>query len=174
MRKAKDIIGMPVIEIAGGKQLGHVKDIAMDEEWRVTAVVVETKHWFSGPRIVCCDDIVSFGDDAVTVRDEACVEVIEASKDWRYLQSSDEKVKGKPVVTVNGSQLGVVEDVYFEENWGKKIVGYELTDGFISDLTDGRKWLPAPERITWGEDAIIVPLHSDADLEDIDPIQYKE
>jgi len=168
LRKAKDIIGMPVIEVAGGKQLGQVKDIAMDADWRVTAVVVETKNWFSGPKVILCEDIVSFGDDAVTVKDEDSVRELSGDSSWRYLDNGDGKVKGKPVVTVNGNQLGVVEDVYFEENLGTKVIGYELTDGFISDLTDGRKWLPAPERVTWGEDALIVPLHSDAELENID------
>jgi len=173
LRKAKDIIGLPVIEIASGKQLGHVKDIAMDADWRIAAVVVDTKHWFSGPKVVVCEKIVAFGDDAVTVTDEDCVEEMSDDSPWRYLDGDSGKVKGKPIVTVNGNQLGVVEDVYFEEKLGNKIVGYELTDGFISDLTDGRKWLPVPDRLTWGEDALIVPLNSDAELEDIDPINLQ-
>jgi uncharacterized protein YrrD len=168
LRKAKDIIGMPVIEIAGGKQLGYVKDIALDSDWTVQAVVVDTKNWFSGPKVVTCGSIVAFGDDAVTVQSDGCLETLETPDGWRYLDSGDERVKGKPIMTINGLQLGVVEDVYFEEKLGKKIIGYELTDGFISDITEGRKHLPAPASVTWGEDAIIVPLHSEDGLEDLD------
>jgi uncharacterized protein YrrD len=167
LRKAKDIIGMPIIEIAGGKQLGHVKDIAFDSEWTLQAVVVDTKKWFSVPKAIACGNVMGFGDDAITIQDEACVEELETPPEWFYFLNGDNRIKGKPIMTVNGNQLGVVEDVYFDEKLGTKIIGYELTDGFISDITEGRKKLPAPEQITWGEDAIIVPLHSEDGLEDL-------
>lgn len=35
-----------------------------------------------------------------------------------------------------GKKLGLLEDVYFMEEVGT-IVGYELTDGFFSDITEG-------------------------------------
>ncbi|UUZ89394.1 PRC-barrel domain-containing protein [Paenibacillus sp. P25] len=81
--------------------------------------------------------------------------------------SGDHQVKGLPVITVNGQQLGVIEDVYLETNWGKQVIGYELTEGFISDLKEGRKWSPMPESVTVGEDAVIVPVHASEALEEI-------
>lgn len=171
MLKAKDIMGLPVIEVTAGKQLGNVKDFLLDsKDWSLQGILLETKHWFSSPRYVECQDVISFGEDAITIKDEQCVKGFESSVEMNCLLNGNRKIKGLPVITVNGNQLGLVEDVYFGEELGKKIIGYELTDGFISDLTEGRFWLPAPEHITFGEDAIIVPLHSDQDLGEIDTL----
>ena len=76
-------------------------------------------------------------------------------------------MKDLPVVTVHGEQLGRVSDVYFDDLQGTQIVGYELTDGFIADMMEGRKWLPAPRKlddVMLGEDVIIVPAVSEARL----------
>jgi uncharacterized protein YrrD len=77
--------------------------------------------------------------------------------DAASLASGEHKLKGLPVITVNGRQLGFLEDVYFEEKLGRKIEGLEISDGFISDLKEGRKRLPAPDEATIGDDAVIVP-----------------
>jgi len=50
----------------------------------------------------------------------------------------------------------VIEDVYFDEQMGKQIVGLELTDGLISDITEGRKVVMINEDAQLGEDAVIV------------------
>jgi len=70
-------------------------------------------------------------------------------------------------VTVDGEQLGRVSDVYFSEILGTQIVGYELTDGFIADVMEGRRWLPVPsdlDSVMLGENAIIVPAGSGSQL----------
>lgn len=167
MLKLHDIIGMPVLEVTTGKELGHVKDVILDGGWNIRGIVLEGTYWFASPRIVGSTDIISFGEDAVTVRNEQCVQAQEPSPDCIYFLEGARKIKGLPIVTVNGNQLGVVQDVYYKEIKGKHIVGYELTEGFLTDLTEGRKWLPFPEKVTFGEDAIIVPLHSDGNLQEI-------
>ncbi len=58
-----------------------------------------------------------------------------------------------------------MEDVYFHEEKGT-IVGYELTDGFFSDVTQGRKVLPKKEPYTVGDDAIVVPQEMESELLD--------
>nr|WP_243864300.1 PRC-barrel domain-containing protein [Paenibacillus castaneae] len=86
------------------------------------------------------------------------------------------KLKDLPVVTVQGLQLGRVSDVYFYPNQGTQIIGYELTDGFVSDVMEGRKWLRAPsdpDAVLLGEDAIIVPAVSEAELEPVAASNFK-
>lgn len=168
MLKARDIIGMPVIDVTSGKQLGSVKDFYLNQHWELKAILLEGKHWFHTAKAIVCEDIISFGQDAITIYSEECVNHIDVDPEWVSFMSGNSKIKGRSMITVNGIQLGLIEDVYFEENKGKKVIGYELTEGFISDLTEGRKWLPAPHNITLGEDAIIVPLQSDLNLEEIE------
>ncbi|MEF3303106.1 PRC-barrel domain-containing protein [Paenibacillus sp. GYB003] len=160
MRKAQHIIGLPVIAIETGKQAGTAKDVVIGRDWNVLGVLIDSKHWFSSSRYIAWDDIVSIGADAVTISDEQVVRPWnDDHADFVYLLDGGFKLKGLPVITANGDQLGFVEDVYFGTQMDKKILGYELSGGLISDLTEGRKWLPSPNEATLGEDAVVVPVH---------------
>ncbi|OXM86802.1 PRC-barrel domain-containing protein [Paenibacillus rigui] len=166
MKRARDVIGLPIISVKTGKQIGTAKDMELGEDWSIEAVLLETKHWFSTPGCILWKDIIALGEDAITVHDEDAVTQREEGAGHTSLINGDRKLKGLPVVTANGQQLGIVDDVYLDPNLGKKVIGYELTEGFISDLREGRKWLPLPESVTVGEDAIIVPMHCQDALED--------
>lgn len=161
MRRAREIIGLPVIDIEAGKQLGTVKDLLIDRDWSLRGVLLETKRWFSSLRYIVWENVVSVGKDAVTVPNEQCVRQLDETNDWLSLLNGSYKLKGLPVITVDGQQLGWVEDVYLEEQLGKKVLGCELSDGLLSDLREGRRWLPSPDNVTLGEDAVIVPAGSD-------------
>lgn len=166
MKRARDVIGLPVISVQSGKQIGTAKDILLGEDWKIKAVLLETKHWFTSPSCILWQDLVAIGDDAITIEQEEAVTRLDALQGCTSLVNGDRKLKGLPVLTANGQQLGIVDDVYFDQNLGIKVIGYELTEGFISDLKEGRKWLPLPESVTVGEDAIIVPVHCQDALED--------
>ena len=51
LRKAQDIIGLPVIEIETGKQVGTVKDFLIDHDWHLQGVLLETNI---GSRLQVC------------------------------------------------------------------------------------------------------------------------
>lgn len=171
MRKAQDIIGLPVIEIENGKQIGTAKDFLIDRDWNLEGVLLETKSWFSAPRYIKWEHVISFGTDAITVPDAQSVDSLDSDIELSYLEYGTTKLKGLPIITVSGNKLGMVEDVYFGEQWGKKIVGYELSEGFLTDLKDGRKWLPAPDSAKFGEDAIIVAVDCESQLQEIPTFQ---
>ena len=42
------------------------------------------------------------------------------------------------MISKEGERLGLLEDVYFLEEVGT-IVGYELSDGFFSDIMEGKR-----------------------------------
>ena len=42
------------------------------------------------------------------------------------------------MISEEGEPLGFLKDVYFQEEVGT-IVGYEITDGFFSDITEGKQ-----------------------------------
>lgn len=167
MRKARDLIGLPVLTVESGKQLGQAKDILVDSTWNMKGIVLETKNWFSSMRYIRWSDIIAAGEDAITIPNENVILDLEQGAELTPLVEGNHKIKGLPVVTVGGHQLGMVEDVYLGRNWGTQIVGYELSEGFISDLKEGRRWLPAPESAVIGEDAIIVPVHCTEEVEEL-------
>ncbi|MFC0212533.1 PRC-barrel domain-containing protein [Paenibacillus chartarius] len=156
MRKAKDIIGLPVVTIDTGKQVGTVKDMRIGSDWQLKAIVLESKTWFTEGRTVSSEHIAALGTDAVTVQSEEAVmqdDYVQA----RPLAGGSGKLFGLPVLKTNGERLGVIEDVYFGRNLEIPVVGFELSEGFVTDLQEGRKTLAIPEHAKLGEDAIVVP-----------------
>lgn len=167
MRKAHDLIGLPVLTVDSGKQIGQVKDLLVGPDWNIRGIMLEVKNWFSSLRYIPWEGIVAAGEDAITIPNETVIREFEHVEECHAFLEGSRKIKGLPVITVGGHKLGVVEDVYLNQNWGKQIVGYELSEGFISDLKEGRRWLPMPASATKGEDAIIVPVHCAQEVEEL-------
>lgn len=167
VKRTRDVIGLPVICVQTGKQIGQVTDLLLNEDWQVQAFLLGAAYWFQEATCVVWEDIIALGEDAVTVEREDVIKPFEAKSTWQLLLGGSRRIKGLPLLTVNGQQLGVVEDVYLDAKLGKNVIGYELTEGFISDLKEGRKWLPMPDSVKVGEDALIVPVHASEALEEI-------
>lgn len=64
----------------------------------------------------------------------------------------------KNTLSNDGEQLGLLDDVYFLEEVGT-IVGYELTDGFFSDIAQGKRVIRTPNPPQIGKDAMIVSVN---------------
>lgn len=99
--------------------------------------------------------ILSFGKDGVMSKKEAIIEAKAPESDFTFFQKPS--LFGKLTLNEEGEVLGRLEDVYFLDHLGT-IVAYKVTDGFFSDLTEGKKIFHSVCPPTIGEDAIIVAL----------------
>lgn len=153
-----------MIHVQTGNKLGTVYDLLFDEQGVLSAVQLDAKGIWRKGRIIPKENILSIGEDAITVETEDVDTPIDPTPFHSVIDGND-KLKGKPVITTNGIELGMVEDVYFQEEVGT-IIGYELTDGFLSDVTQGRKLLPKVDPMTVGADAIVVPSEMEENLQD--------
>jgi uncharacterized protein YrrD len=162
--KARHIVGLPIICLQKGKRAGKVFDLLIDQDWRLAGVVLGPKGWFTPSLSIARNDIVSCGEDAITIENRSFIHTLNDESSQMTLLDGKYKIKGMPIMTVNGIQLGILEDVYFSKQMGNKIKGFEISEGFISDLTEGRKWLALPDSATRGEEAIIVPAHCEEEV----------
>lgn len=171
MIRLQQLIGLPVITMSDAKQVGIVKDAWFDEHWCLKGLVLEYAKWFTvRARTINWSSVLSCGEDAVFIANDAQVIVGKKQLLQRAYDVGVIHLKDMPVITVSGTQLGRVSDVYFYPLQDTQIIGYELTDGFVSDLMEGRKWLRTPsnvEEILLGQDAIIVPAVSESELEPV-------
>ncbi|USG64068.1 PRC-barrel domain-containing protein [Brevibacillus ruminantium] len=159
MRKALDVIGMPVVSLETGEEIGIIRDILVDSgKWQVLGVLLSEQGWFQSGTYIPFDRIHAVGESCLTVSG------IDAVTSLNHLAASDPagiltgklKLKGKAVISASGDQLGRLEDVYFSADW-EKIVGYELSNGWLADVTEGRKRLSVPPSVIIGEENLIVP-----------------
>ncbi|MFD0674163.1 PRC-barrel domain-containing protein [Cohnella sp. GCM10027633] len=168
MIQIQQVLGLPIL-LQSGRRVGRVKDISFDEFWSLSGVVLDRKVWLRRAyKVVSWGDVVSCGPDAILIADDANIAVVERKRLLRTFHTGIIQLKDMPVYTKEGLRLGDITDVYFKETAGKQIIGYELTDGFLADVMEGRRrlFLPEqPENVTIGENAIIVPASYERVLE---------
>lgn len=156
MYKANDVIGLPVLDLKAGEERGVVRDVLFGEDLKFEGLFVEVKAMFRRGRFIPSRFIHAIGHDYVTIADEEMLLPIQGIDDFTGLKTGPAKVIGKPLITANGQRLGQVEDIYFQTEFGS-IIGYELSDGLLSDIMEGRKAVKHVERTKFGEDAVILP-----------------
>ncbi|WP_232695536.1 PRC-barrel domain-containing protein [Brevibacillus daliensis] len=157
MKRALDVIGLPVLALANGEEIGTVRDFLCDLQLRVIGFILQEDKWFQKGMYIPADKLETVGADFIMVKDEHVVTSMRQidNESIMTLINGEYSVKGKQVVTENGIWLGKVEDVYFSKDWDK-LVGYEVSDGFLTDLTKGRKRITAIPPVQFGKEHLIV------------------
>ncbi|GIO87919.1 hypothetical protein J25TS5_48510 [Paenibacillus faecis] len=164
--KLQEMVGLAVFDVEDGKQIGKVLDFLLDDDWRITGIQLEGKAMFTSTvKVVLWEDIVAYGEDAVMIRNQQAIRKWDAENIQLTFSTGNGKLKELPLLTEDGILIGHVTDVYFDQEMGNTITGIEVSDGFISDLMEGRKVLPFTPGMTKGENAIMVPPNSEQRLE---------
>jgi len=93
------------------------------------------------------------------VSDRSLLELLDNEADTpTYFLHTHHGLFRKPLLSSEGQKLGLLEDVYFTEEVGT-IIGYEVTDGFFADITEGKKVIKTNEPLKIGEDVIVVSIN---------------
>lgn len=156
MKSVCNLVGLPVLDVVTGRRVGTVKDVLVTGTWRLRGIVLEYKSWFNSARYVEWGSLISIGEDAVIINSAASVRPFKSFPGTSLLNWGKTKLKGLPLVSVEGIQMGRLEDVYFSEKMEDSIVSLELSDGLLTDLQEGRRKIPVPPGAVRGEDAITV------------------
>lgn len=148
MIKGRDLKNLPAIEVSNGLCWGHVKEFKLKNDHMLAGVFItddkQVEYYIS------MDKIVRIGRDAVIFNGPP-----EQPKDEEYLCQSEFEITGALVMTINGENIGTVQDIVLEDT-GSGVVGYEVSDGYIKDILMGRKILDPAEILSYGSEAVIV------------------
>lgn len=159
LRTFSSIKDLPVYDKRTGKELGKVLDLCFDKTGTVKGFMMDTKGLLKKNKLIPYSQISSLGIDGVMLSNEPKNDQISGKLiGLHLLENGDERIIGKPIVTTEGEKLGLVEDVYFMEELGT-IIGYEVTDGFFADMSEGRKVYQSKQPLTIGENILIVDLN---------------
>ena len=156
------MIGKVVIHQSSGRRLGQVSDLLLDPTGRRVEALVLGRGILQGRACaVPVASIAGMGPDAVLVDDDP-VDPDAAPGKGNQRWSEMRRLSGKPVLTRTGTELGVLDDVLFDEASGN-VTGYRLSGGFVADLLDGRQTL-APTGLTVGDEALLADGVPELDL----------
>ncbi|MEW8986288.1 MAG: PRC-barrel domain-containing protein [Bacillus sp. (in: firmicutes)] len=153
MRTYSLVKGLPVFDLRNGSKLGEVCDLCISSNGKVEGLLLKKKTMFHKMNRIEIENVVSFGTDGVMVSQPQVLEPLVEPPDFTI--EHQHKLTGKMVMSAEGEKLGLVEDVYFLEELGT-IVGYECTDGFFSDIKEGKRVVKTVQPPAIGKDTIIV------------------
>lgn len=153
--RAGEIIGLPVVTIDGGEDVGEVKDVVYDEtSHRLIGFTLNKRGWFRGTLsdVLNVAQIAAIGGDAVMVNSDADLAAPVAAAEASALEGEGHDVIGTDVITTDGTILGVVSGVIVSAGERPAAVGYELTDDAGASV-----FVPISAQLALSGDNLVVP-----------------
>jgi uncharacterized protein YrrD len=147
---------LPVIENDTGETIGQVIDILFNNKGMIAGILMNCKGFFQRDRIIPFQSITAIGNDGVLIDRLENLQPLQKDDSMFCLESRYGLI-GKMVFSTEGEKLGILQDVYFLENLGT-IVGYELTEGFFAELTEGKKLIQTNQAFSVGKELMIVQV----------------
>ncbi|MFK9091349.1 PRC-barrel domain-containing protein [Bacillus salipaludis] len=156
MRTFSLLKGQPVFDTRSGTKIGEISDLCILSTGKVKGLLVKKGVFFKQSYFLDIQNVASFGWDGVMVTDTGQLQKLKESPE--YTLNHQHSLDGMMMLSKSGESLGLLKDVYFQEEVGT-IVGYEITDGFFSDITEGKQVIQSGKPLAIGKDAIIVDVN---------------
>lgn len=152
MKKSVEILGLPIISILEGKQVGIAKQLLIDKSLAsVVAIAVEHPKWYQGVNVLAFSNIAKIGSSAITIMDSQALKLYSEFEEYETILCNNIRIIGTKVLTNTGSYIGVVQNYSID------------TDGLVAVceiLTEDNKLIQihAEERdtFTFGVDVTVV------------------
>lgn len=152
--RRRDVVGLPVLT-AQGERLGDVEDLLLSRSGRrVIGLLLAGGGLLAGHRVYPYEEVRAVGDGAVVVSGREAVLRTRRRDRLERLSARRARLIGKRLMNANGDDLGVIADLVFDPEGGA-VLGYELSGGFLRDVTEGRRFLPLTGGLRLGRDVVI-------------------
>ena len=156
MKKSVDILGLPVISITEGRELGMSKTLLIDAPNRiVAAVTVEDEDWYRGVKLIPYDNVIAVGDDAVTINNSENILTLDAAGDFETLLDDNIRVIGTKAITRTGVIQGVISEIYIGKDGSIEKCEITAPEGATSEVT-------ADQVAIFGKEVTVISPEGDA------------
>lgn len=136
MKKTAHILGLPIISITEGKELGISKSLLMDaKNGVISALIIEDEDWYRGVKLLPYAAVTAIGDDAITITSSENILKLSEATEYEPLLTANIKIIGTKAITKTGSIHGFISEIIIDENG--KVAKCEITtkDGEVSELS---------------------------------------
>lgn len=137
MKKSEEILGLPIISITEGRELGMSKTLLINaHEGKVAAITIEDADWYRGVKLIPYESVIAIGDDAVTITNSENILTLEDAGDYETLLDENIRVIGTKAITKTGTIQGKITELFIGDDG--KIEKCEITapDGTTSEITN--------------------------------------
>jgi uncharacterized protein YrrD len=159
--RSKELLGLPVISLEEGQQLGVVKDLVIDrEETCIAAIVISPKGFFKENRVLPYAKVQSVGSHAVTL---AKATRVDKGLSQQLTKLTGRSLEGTRIITDKGNALGAVDDVIINSESGK-IAFLEINGNLLEGILKKQATLSIEFIKTIGKDVIVASAEAEANL----------
>ena len=156
MKKSVDILGLPVISITEGRELGMSKTLLIDAPNRVVAAVtIEDEDWYRGVKLIPYDNVIAVGEDAVTINNSENILTLDAAGDFETLLDDNIRVIGTKAITRTGVIQGIISEIFIGEDGSIEKREVTTPEGMTSEVT-------ADQVSIFGKEVTVISPEGDA------------
>jgi|SRR5680860_218927 len=120
MKPMKEIIGLRIISILDGTQVGAVKDFVLNpKEKTLDFLIVDQPTDIFGAKVIAFADILGLGEFAITIPNPGVIQDVTQNIDAQNLLKQDTRVLGTKVLTKKGQLIGEVTEILIDVETGK-------------------------------------------------------
>ena len=156
MKKSVDILGLHVISITEGRELGMSKTLLIDAPNRVVAAVtIEDEDWYRGVKLIPYDNVIAVGEDAVTINNSENILTLDAAGDFETLLDDNIRVIGTKAITRTGVIQGNITEIFIGEDGSIEKCEITTPEGSTSEVT-------ADQVSIFGKEVTVISPEGDA------------
>ena len=156
MKKSVDILGLPVISITEGRELGMSKTLLIDAPNRVVAAItIEDEDWYRGVKLIPYDNVIAVGEDAVTINNSENILTLDAAGDFETLLDDNIRVIGSKAITRSGVIQGNITEIFIGEDGSIEKCEITAPEGSTSEVT-------ADQVSIFGKEVTVISPEGDA------------
>ncbi len=135
MKKSVEILGLPIISITEGRELGMSKTLLIDAaNGKVAALTIEDEDWYRGVKLLPYDSVIAIGHDAVTITNSENILTLENAGDFQAMMDANVRIIGTKAITKSGTIQGVVDEIYIGEDGKIEKCDISTPDGVIAEI----------------------------------------
>ena len=135
MKKSVEILGLPVISITEGRELGMSKTLLIDaRNGKIAAITIEDEDWYRGVKLIPYESVIAIGDDAVTVTNSENILKLDEAADYENLLDENIRIIDTKAITKTGTIQGKISELFIGEDG--RIEKCEITapDGTTTEI----------------------------------------
>ncbi|EDL64682.1 PRC-barrel domain-containing protein [Bacillus sp. SG-1] len=150
MKKSAEILGLPIISIADGVEIGSVKSLVVNpEKGSVDFLTIEHEDWQVSVKAIPFKKVIGIGEYAVTVENGNAVIDLNEIPIANALVNKKIRINDTKVMSRKGQLIGEAKEYYVDDETGNII-------GLLVAMKDSEKVLESEQILTYGKDILIV------------------
>ena len=168
MKKSVEILGLPIISITEGRELGMSKSLLIDaKNGAVAAITIEDDDWYRGVKLLPYESVIAIGHDAVTITNSENILPLEDAGDYENLLDANVRIIGTKAITKSGTIQGKITELFIGDNGKIEKCEISSPDGATTEI--------AAEQISiFGKQVTVIESDTEKKTESLTPAVEKK